>query len=915
MNMKKLTLVAAVLSLWIVTANWLIAQTESVLPAGVTRVTSVEGVTEYKLENGLHILLVPDLSTPRVTVNITYLVGSRHESYGETGMAHLLEHMNFKGTPSRSNIPDDLTKHGARTNATTSYDRTNYYETFAATDENLDWALGLEADRMVNSFIAKKDLDTEMTVVRNEFEMGENSPGSVLSERVLETAYIWHNYGHPTIGARADIENVPIERLQAFYHKYYQPDNAVLIVAGKIDENKTLGLIVDKFAKIPRPTRILPQMYTEEPAQDGEREVTLSRVGDVQNVMAVYHIPAAGHSDSVALDVLADILSDPAQGRLRKRLLDTKLATEAVAGVTSLHDPGFMWFAVTVPKDGNVRAAREELVKIAQGVAAEPITQQELDRIRAQDLEKFNKVMSSSSALALQLNESVANGDWRLFFWTRDQIKRTTLGDLQHAAEHYLVSSNLTLGIFIPDKKPARATIPTTPDYAERFKDYKGEPALAAGEPFDPTPANIETRTSRSSVGPIKLALLPKKTRGDVVNALLQIHFGSEESLANRAAAGDFAASLLMRGTAKHNMQQLSDVLTAIKTRMSIDGGPTGVTVRLQTDREHLWAALRLAAEMLKEPTFPESEFDEQKRNMLTSLEETRAEPSAVADLSLERALSPYPKGHVKYVPTLDESLSRIKATSLDDVKKFYRDFYGIGSAEVAIVGDFDPKDATSVINELFGKWKSPAAYSRVPSLFKAVTGKTESFNTPDKANAMFLVGTTLEMRDDNMAYPGLVLGNYILGGGFLNSRLAVRIRQKEGLSYSVGSAINASPLDKVGSFHAYAICAPQNYPKVVKAFNEELARALTEGYTAEELTTAKSGYLQLRQMARSEDGSLARGLVQHMFDDRDFRWDEQFESKIQALTSEQIHQAMKQFIDPSKLVIMGAGDFSKTEN
>ncbi len=223
-----------------------------------TLVASVEGLTEYRLANGLRIVLFPDASKPTATVNITYLVGSRHEGYGETGMAHLLEHMVFKGTPRHRNIPQELTEHGARPNGSTWFDRTNYFETFSASDTNLIWALDLEADRMVNSFIARKDLESEFTVVRNEFESGENDPGSVLEERVLSTAFLWHNYGHSTIGARSDIEQVPIERLQAFYHRYYQPDNAVLFVAGKFDPAKTLRLIEQKFGGFPGQTGPAP---------------------------------------------------------------------------------------------------------------------------------------------------------------------------------------------------------------------------------------------------------------------------------------------------------------------------------------------------------------------------------------------------------------------------------------------------------------------------------------------------------------------------------------------------------------------------------------------------------------------------------------------------------------------------------
>ena len=229
--------------------------------SGVEELRTIEGITEYRLSNGLQVLLFPDPSQETITVNITYRVGSKHENYGETGMAHLLEHLVFKGTPRHKDIPKELTDHGAEPNGTTWTDRTNYFETFSANDENLNWALDLEADRMVNSFIAKKDLDSEMTVVRNELENGENSPFRVLIQRMLAASFDWHNYGKSTIGARSDLENVRIENLKAFYKKYYQPDNATLVVAGKIDQTKTIELVNKYFSKISRPQRELQELF------------------------------------------------------------------------------------------------------------------------------------------------------------------------------------------------------------------------------------------------------------------------------------------------------------------------------------------------------------------------------------------------------------------------------------------------------------------------------------------------------------------------------------------------------------------------------------------------------------------------------------------------------------------------------
>jgi zinc protease len=355
-----------------------------------TKVTSVEGITEYRLDNGLKVLLFPDSSKPTVTVNVTYLVGSRYEGYGETGMAHLLEHMLFKGTAKRDGIMGELSNHGAQFNGTTSYDRTNYFETLTATDENLRWALEMEADRMVNSRVSRKDLDSEMTVVRNEFERGENSPERILEERVIATAYLWHSYGRSTIGARSDIERVPIDRLQAFYRNYYQPDNAVLVVAGKLDEAKTLGWIKDAFGGIPKPTRTLTATYTEEPVQDGEREVALERVGDNQAIMMAYHVPAGADPDSQAVDVLASILEEAPAGRLYKALVETKKAISVRAENNQLHDAGYLLFAAEVRKEGSLADVRQIMQSVLDGIVKEPPTKEEIDRVLTRRKKDFD---------------------------------------------------------------------------------------------------------------------------------------------------------------------------------------------------------------------------------------------------------------------------------------------------------------------------------------------------------------------------------------------------------------------------------------------------------------------------------------------------------------------------------------------
>ncbi len=909
MNCLKQSLLMALLSL-----NCHVhAQAAVTPPAGITQTASVEGITEYRLQNGLKVLLFPDASKQTITVNITYLVGSRHENYGETGMAHLLEHMLFKGTPKHTNIPAELSAHGARPNGTTWYDRTNYFETFAATDDNLRWALDLEADRMVNSFVAKKDLDTEMTVVRNEFESGENNPGSILEERMMSTAYLWHNYGNSTIGARADIENVPIERLQAFYKQYYQPDNAVLLVAGKFDEAKTLALIKDYFGGIPKPTRVLPPIYTTDPTQDGEREVTLRRTGDVQVVGAAYHVPNGAHADFAALDILTEVLGDEPSGRLYKALIETRQAANVSAYGYQLHDPGLMLMFAEVSQGDSLQTARDTLLKTVEGLATQPPSNEEVERARAQLLKQIDLNLNNSGNIGRTLSEWIGMGDWRLYFLHRDRLRAVTVADVQRVASTYFKPSNRTVGLFIPTEKPDRAEIPAAPDVAALVKDYKGDAAKAEGEAFDPTPGNIDARTqlAQSATG-IKLALLSKKTRGNTVVANLQLRFGSEQSLRNRSAAAEMAGSMLMRGTSKHTRQQISDELNRLQARVNVSGSATGANASIETTREKLPDVMRLVAELLRESTFPANEFETLKRERLASIEQQRSEPQALASIALQKHLYPYTKGDVRYVSDIDERIADLNGVTLEQVKQFYNEFYGANVGELSVIGDFDAATVRKQFDTLFKGWKSKQKFERVANVYQGAAPVNQAIETPDKSNAIFYAGSQLQVRDDDADYAALVLGNYMLGGGFLNSRLAVRVRQKEGLSYGVGSQFNASSLDKVGNFMVYAIYAPQNLGKLESAIDEELQRAINEGFTADEIAAAKSGWLQAQQVSRAQDGELARKLSGYQYLNRKLAWDEALEQKVATLTPEQITAALKRQLDTSKLSVVKAGDFAK---
>ncbi|GAA4355715.1 pitrilysin family protein [Kangiella marina] len=888
------------------------------LPEGVEKVTSVEGITEYRLDNGLQVLLFPDKSQETVTVNITYHVGSKHENYGETGMAHLLEHLVFKGTPDHKDIPKELTDHGAEPNGTTWYDRTNYYETVTATPENIAWALDLEADRMINSFIAKKDLDSEMTVVRNELESGENNPIRVLLQRLMSTAYDWHNYGKSTIGARSDLENVDISNLQAFYRKYYQPDNATLIVSGKIDEEQIIKQIEEEFGDIPKPKRVIPELYTEEPIQDGERRVVIRRPGDVQMVGALYKTPAGPSEKFAATQILTQILGDSETGRLHDSLVKKGLAASSFGFPFQLGEPGALLFVAQVGKDKDIQKTEEAFLDALEGIKSKPITDEEVSRAKAKILKGIELSFNSSQGIALQLTEWVGMGDWRLLFLNRDRLEKVTAADVQAAAEEYLVNDNRTLGLFLPEQSPDRADSIArldAEDVKAMLKGYKGREAVAQGEDFDPSQDNIDSRTTVSTLSNgAKVIYLPKKTRGESVVATVQLDLGNLEDLRNSGVIPSLTAGMLERGTTEHNRKELQSEFDRLKANVSIQGGTTQVTAKVETTKENLNEVIQLLEEVFKKPSFDAKELEVLKRERIVALEQQKQQPTSKVFTELGRHMNTYDPSHPLYAMSIDEQIAAIKDVKPEQLKTFHDNFLGAQAADIAVVGDFDKDAVQTALEKTLGEWNSKVDYQRIETSASDVESVNRFINTPDKAGAAFGAMTQLPLSDSHPDYPALVVANQIFGGGFLNSRLATRLRQKDGLSYGAGSFFSASSYDDKATFGAYAICAPENLAKVEVGFKEEFEKVIENGFTQEELDAAVKGMLQNRRIDRAKDNRLVGTLAGNLDLQRSMTWDKELEQKLESLTVEDVNDAFREHLSLDKISIIKAGDKAKAE-
>jgi zinc protease len=873
-------------------------------------VQSVEGITEYRLANGLQVLLVPDDSKPTTTVNMTYRVGSRYENYGETGMAHLLEHLMFKGSPKHPEPKADFAYRGLHYNGTTSFDRTNYFASFAANDDNLKWYLGWEADAMVNSFVARKDLDSEMTVVRNEMERDENDPQRILVDRGMVGLFQWHNYGKPTIGARSDVENVDIPRLQAFYRTYYQPDNATLVISGKFDPQKALGWVQESFGRIPAPRRKLPVLYTLDPVQDGERSYTLRRSGGVNMLLASYHAPAAAHPDYAACEALVNILLDEPSGRLYKQLVEKQLAASVWGWAWDLADPGAMMFGAQLAPGQDVDIARKALLATLESFATQPVSAEELERAKVRWLNEWNRHFTNPETVGVALSDAVGQGDWRLFFLLRDRVRDLKAADVQRVAASYLVPSNLVLGTYLPTEQPVRAPVPERVDVAAAVKGYRGDPAAAQAEAFDATPANVDARTQRFTLASgMRVALLPKGSRGRAVQAVLTLHYGDEKTLFGSGDVPEFTAALLDRGTARLSRQQIQDRFEALNAQVQFGGSDTQATIGVRTTRENLPALIALVGEVLRDANFPGAALEEVRQQAMSEIESRRKEPEALVDNTVDRHGNQYPRGDVRYARSFDEMIADAKSVTAEQLRDFHARFYGAANAQFSASGDMDEAAVRKALEAAFADWKPAAGFERVPTPLVRVAPERFMLRTPDKQNATMAVRLALPLNDSDADYAAFTLANRILGQGG-NSRLWHRVREKEGLSYDVGSGVAWSSHEPNSMWQAWAIFAPQNQPRVEAAFREEVARALKEGFTQRELDEARKGLLSERQHARAQDSVLARSLNNNLYLDRTFAFSQKVDDAIAAATLASVNAALRKYLKPDQFVFAFGGDF-----
>jgi zinc protease len=872
----------------------------------------------YEIDNGVRFLLFPDPVADKFTVNVVVLAGSRHEGSGEAGMAHLLSHMLFKGTPTHPDIPKALRDHGAvmpiTANANTTFDRTLFFETMPANDENLEFAIRLEADRLVNGNIKREDLGSVIAVVRNQVEINENDLLTFFRQRMMAAAFQRHSYGKAVLGNQSDIERISVDQLRAFYRKHYRPDNVVVVIAGKFDAQKALEYMSKYFGVLKRPAEKLESRSAEEPPQDGERNIVVRRAGSESAVCAMYHVPAGRHEDFPAIQVLLQILAASPNGRLYESLVTSKKANEISGSARPFHDPGIFEIYAFGDAKKSIDQVRDTMLEVVEGIQSTPVTAEEVERAKQTIAIGFDELCANSNQMATELSDYACQGGWRLFFLQRDRVAKVTPADVMRVAGRYLRRSNRTVGVYLPTERAQSVAIPAAKSAAEVLRGYEGVGTRPSGESLARISDSLEKRVRRSELsGGVKVALFPKKTANDTVTALLTLRFGNERSLKGYDAAAQFLGALMLRGgTKRHSYQQLGEECDKLNASVFLNSGLGSLSCTIVSKKETFPRVLRLVREILREPAFAQSELNAKKRELKQSLESARTNPQALARSAVRRKLAPFPKDDPRYVPTLDEAIAQVDAVTADQVRKLYTEQLGGQTGEFVAVGAFNEPSTLELLQQALADWKTEIPYERIVQRAPTdVAGGRWRIDVPDK-DAYYFASHLLQMKDDHPDYYPLQVASFVLGGSSFASRLGNRVRQNEGLSYAVECNFTADDEDAYAQFAVEATCNPENIDKLDRAISEELNRLVTDGISEKELAETKKLLLEQRLLSLSDDAQLVSLLSYSLrsgnsLDDFGIRG-----KRIAKLTVAQVNEAIRKHISPNRLVIIRAGDFKK---
>ncbi|MDR7922907.1 pitrilysin family protein [Thermosynechococcus sp. HY213] len=866
------------------------------------------GVTKTVLDNGLTVLIKEIPTAPVVSLQVWYRVGSRHEPKGENGIAHQLEHLMFKGTKSRPvQFGQLFYALGSSSNAFTSYDMTAYHHTVRA--DQLEPLLILEADRLRNTLMTPDALESEKRVVISELQGYENSPEYRLSRAVMAALYPHHPYGLPVGGTASDVEQFTLPAVKSFYHQYYRPDNAVVVIAGDVRPPRALELVKKTFGQIPRPTDPLKSPSLPPPTAGQAQRIRLTEPGSAPLLQILVPIPAMTHPDQAALDVLDMLLSGGRSSYLYQELMETGQASSAYSYVAALQAGGWFEIGAIAAPEQSLETIEQTIGQILNQLAERPLSAAELQRAKQQLKANFILRNRDIDAQASQLaNDETLTGDYRFSDRHLAAIEKVTAADVQRVVQTYFGRDRWIVGEFIPSEF-ADVELSGRPGAQTTAHNLVGEPVdpqtIAAYLPQGSGQAAPEVKSNGVETFTLKnglrvLLLVDRST--PTITLAGRIDAGTAYDLLTQPGVAHLTAANLLNGTRRKNALTLAQTLEDRGISLEFNAFRDGVDIEAYALASELPILLQTLGEVLQEATFPESEFQLSRQRYLTALSLEADDPVRWGRRVLQETL--YPANHPLHPFATPES---VQAIQRPDLLNFYRAAYTPDHTILTLVGDFDPVEVRSRLNEIFGSWQPqtdplsltfPAVSPPEQTLFKnaVIAGKSQ---------AITYLGTPGIDRRDPRFYAAMLM-NHILGGDTLASRLGTEIRDRQGLTYGIYSFFSASR--QAGPFIIQLQTAPEDTAKAIQATLQLLREARRQGFTAAELGAAKRSLSNTYLVELANVDVVARTLVGNASVDLPPEELQQFSDRLQQVTLDEVNHTLRDLIDPERLVIVTAG-------
>lgn len=895
------------ISISILAAAWafacLPATAQKNVPTPAQLEAEAAGISSYRLSNGFKIILIPFPSASNTRVELLVKSGSKFEGYGETGMAHLLEHMLFKGAGQRQNIKDDLTKLGASYNGTTTSDRTNYFETVDPDPKKIDELIRLEADRFIRARFTAKDLATEMTVVRNELENSEREPTQLVMSALARNSFNWHGYARSTIGARSDIEATTFQALQAFHRKHYRPDNAALIISGSFDQGRVLALASALFDVAKNPSLAKPANHTVDTPQavTNRSELYLSKATTL--VASAWKLPSLKQRDVHALDLAAAALCDPDWGSLRKELvLEKKLALSASCSASAEADYSRLVAFARAGQSANAEEISIALNKHIEEAAARGVTQEQLERARLSELNAFERALDSHEVIANFVSDFEVAGDWRLFLWTRDVVKSVTLDEANQALKKWVVPTNRAEVLLRHADALPPLEFPKPTDGKTLVEGQRWPSLFTSADAPPKSLLELSTATKRFALdGPrAQAALITRKSQGDKVWLMMENDYGTPASLVHRKTACDAASALMKFGGHGIDRDALASRMEKLQATWSLN--LSGIS--LEVPRQNLEEAFKTLFAVWINPELPVFEFERYKSAQIAAYEAAMRNPIRVADNKVRLRFDNYPDGHWSKPRSFEALIDEAKKLSYPDVQRCSNDFAHLAQTRMGVVGNVDVEavkalwaktGATALVKKTFERVPSPSAPSAVE-----VTPIQVAMS--DTSNAKVMGTAVLAINRKSPDFPALQLAVNAMGGNS-SSLIWRQLRETEGLAYSAGMFIATSSFDDRSTVQLFATSSSGNAEKALASLQSVLAKVLAEGFSPAQIKQAKDAWKEKRKTFLGVERGFASTLTDSLYDGYDFSEMAMFDDKISAVDHAQASRVIRQYIKPSSLL------------